>query len=293
MIDRQIASEIRSLRSLQTIVETYEEIAAMRMRKVKSFVLKNRDFLSQLNEIFKDVEHAYKSQKALFRKSPKKIVNKHRYEFDKTVSILLSANTGLYGDVIRRTINLFIENVEKDDSDMIIVGRVGKNAVEVRNMGKEYTYYDFSDEGVDEENLRRILLQVVKYRTIVVYHGIFQDILTQVPTKSDITKEALTSPSQKSVTTQPGDVRKLFIFEPTLEDILYFFETEIVANIFEQYMYESSLSKFSSRMINLDFAIVNIHTQLKKAQFTRQKIRHRRINMKQQDSISGMSLWGI
>jgi F0F1-type ATP synthase gamma subunit len=203
------------------------------------------------------------------------------------VSVLLSANAGLYGDVIRKTMEMFYDNVSKDGSDVVVIGKVGKSFFESKEHKWNYSYFDFSDDGSDEAVLREILKLISKYRNIVVYHGMFKDILTQVATRSDITKEVLDS-NTKNISAAPA---KAYIFEPSLEKIVTFFEKEIVGSLFEQYVYESSLSKFSSRMINLDYAIVNISHKLKITKFLSQKFRHKKMNSKQQDVLSGIYLW--
>jgi len=64
-----------------------------------------------------------------------------------------------------------------------------------------------------------------------------------------------------------------------------------LAAIFEQAMHESSLSKFASRMINLDRAVVNIDESLVKTNFKWQRARHQNMNKKQLGMMSSMALW--
>ncbi|HLC93629.1 MAG TPA: hypothetical protein VJG85_01290, partial [Patescibacteria group bacterium] len=121
------------------------------------------------------------------------------------------------------------------------------------------------------------------------YHGYFEDILSQKAVKTAVTGSDMTDlTSSGRVLT---NVR--YIYEPTIEDILSFFEKEILSSIFEQSVYESSLSKFSSRMISLDYAMVNIKDLQKKTDFRMRKLRHSLTNRNQQNLMSGHSLWGI
>ncbi len=86
-----------------TMIEAYEEISAIRMRKVKKSILERREFMEGLNEAFAYIAYAYKIyRESLKEKAKNNILNTN----GKTVSILLSSNTGLYGDVIRNTFNL-------------------------------------------------------------------------------------------------------------------------------------------------------------------------------------------
>jgi F0F1-type ATP synthase gamma subunit len=145
MLYKQIQEEINSLRGMRNLVETYEEIAAMRTRRVKKSVLQNRDFLSGLNDIFQQVEHSYETQiKTLKNKTPSTANN------GKTVSVFISANTGLYGDIIKRTFNLYLKDIQNKETDMVIVGRLGKVMLEEVKPGSDYKYFEISDSESDE-----------------------------------------------------------------------------------------------------------------------------------------------
>lgn len=285
---RSIENEILGLESLQRLVETYQEIAAGRMRKVKDSVLKNREFLDGLNEIFQQVKYSHKKElERLLKKRKIKDLSElslHKHN-DKTVSVLLSANTMLYGDILRRTFKKFVTDVSMIDTDIVIVGKVGLQFYKASKMGKPYKFFDLSDSAMDAKNLKEIIDYVVQYERVSVYHCRFEDILTQVATQQYITGDIAEAVGMEEKAVP-------YIFEPTLEDVLVFFEVELLAAIFEQTVYESNLSKFTSRMISLDSAIDSIRNRLVEADFTRQRIKHRVMNKEQLASISGISLWG-
>jgi F0F1-type ATP synthase gamma subunit len=261
----------------------------MRMRRVKRSVLQNREFLSGLNDIFQQVEHSYGEQIKLLKKS-------HRYKVNskvpsvanngKTVSVFISANTGLYGEIIKKTFNLFMTDIAKTESDIFIIGRLGKRMYEDAGMTNAYTFFDIVDSGSNEKNIKEIFSKLIEYKNIIVYHGLFKDMLVQIATKSYIAREILSTERSDNETTVEC------IFEPSLENIVTFFETQILGALFEQSIFESDLSKYASRMISLDVASVNISNRLKMAYFNSRKAVHRKINSKQITLLSGISLWG-
>ncbi len=83
-----------------------------------------------------------------------------------------------------------------------------------------------------------------------------------------------------------------YLFEPSLEKILQFFEAEIFASIFEQTIHESQLAKNGSRMLLLDNASQNIKDSLKKTELHLRILKHRQTNTKQLNALTGMSMWG-
>ena len=71
------------------------------------------------------------------------------------------------------------------------------------------------------------------------------------------------------------------MFEPSLEKILMFFETEIFASLFNHTVKESQLAKFASRVLALDQADEKMQNRLKKLQFEHTRAVHWDLNKKQ------------
>ena len=63
MLTRQeVNSEKERLDILKNIIETYEEIAAARMRKNRSSILNYRDFVEGLTTMFQEVKATYRHE---------------------------------------------------------------------------------------------------------------------------------------------------------------------------------------------------------------------------------------
>lgn len=283
---KEVNSELDYLVSLREILETYEEIAASRMSRIRSSVLKSRDFLLEINEIFQQVKTSYKDKIDLLMKR-KKVKDPKQLTFlnrnGKTLCVLISANTGLYGDIVRKTYNIFIENVKKEKCDVAIVGKLGLQLFETEKIDTNLTYFDFPDDKTDKETLKKIIALIIQYQKALVFYEEFKSLVNQEPIVTNISGDPLSSEgSHPSVK---------YFFEPSLEKIMAFFEQEIVASIFEQTIMESELAKFASRMIALDQASENTKERVKLVTFQKQRIRHRDINKQQIEKFSSMTLW--
>ena len=63
MITKKVLqTEIENLIGLSNMVRSYEEIAAGRIKKSRTSVLRNRTFMSEINGIFEEVIYSYKKQ---------------------------------------------------------------------------------------------------------------------------------------------------------------------------------------------------------------------------------------
>ena len=54
-----IAEELEALQSLKDLAESYEEIAAIHMQRIRDSVLKTRGFLTDLSDVFVDLKSSY------------------------------------------------------------------------------------------------------------------------------------------------------------------------------------------------------------------------------------------
>ncbi|RJR28002.1 hypothetical protein C4561_00660 [candidate division WWE3 bacterium] len=286
---KELLDEIATLTSLKNIVESYEEIAALRMRKVKKSVLQNREFLTGLDDLYQRVMFTYKSYIEQKKTDKDKKTWLPLNTNGKTVSVLISSNTGLYGEIIRTSFDYFIDNIRNKSTDVVICGRIGKqlydSLISTGNSLPEYQFFDLQDSGVNQNELKKILDFILNYSNVVVYHGLYVSVLSQQPTATFVTGKALEVQSADKA----NELK--CIIEPSVLEVTEFFEKQILSSIFEQSVYEASLSKFASRMVSLDLANENISEQIKKVNFKKLKVKHNDDNLQQIERLSGISLW--
>lgn len=287
MITKQeIGKEKDFLATLKTILETYEEIAATRMSRIRTSVFDNRDFLFEVNAIFQQVKSSYKANIEILMKQ-KKIKDPAKLTFikrnSKTLYVFLSANTGLYGNIIKKTYDVLIDNLRKNPGDVVILGKLGYELFKADKVSIPYTYFDFPDNKIDHASLKKIIDYMIQYENVLVFYEQFNNVVSQSPMIANISGDPL--PGGKN------EPLAKYFFEPSLIKVMEFFEKEIFGSIFQQIIFESELAKFASRMVYLDFASENTKKRLKKVVFDKHRMRHQEYNKKQQEKFSSMSLW--
>ena len=285
---KELESEIINLEGLNGMVQAYEEIAATRIMHSREKVLTNRNFVEEIGKIFTIVVASYKKQIDTLMKKEKANQLKDIsfiHKNNKTLYLLISANTGLYGNLVRKTFDLFIENSKKSNTDIAIIGKVGLGMWKQEKLNRNYYYFDFPDQSVNENQLNTILDFIISYEKIVIFYGKFQNLVTQNATYADISGNTYQ-------TSQESEINVKYLFEPSFEKILEFFEKQIFASIFEQTMRESQLAKIASRLTSLDTASDNIIKELEKVINQKNITTHRHANKKQLETFSSRVLWG-
>lgn len=278
---RKIAVEVDGLISLKGLIEVYEEIAAGRMQKVRGAVVQSRDFLEGLLDVFVRVKQAYQAQP--------NAVEPWRQRNGRSVAVFISANSGLYGDIVDKTFEMFSEYVEKNHSDVVILGKLGLKMMADRMPNVLYNYFDFSDDSVENDSLEMVMRYLIQFEKILVFYGQFKTILTQEPMMTSVSGDSLAK-QEENHAVGPG-MDKKYLFEPSAKEIAKVFEGEILASLFEQTIHESQLAKFASRLLALDKAIDNIEKRLGYMKNEGRKVKHKTMSRKQLSTLSGISLW--
>jgi ATP synthase F1 gamma subunit len=282
----ELVKESEFLGSFHTILQTYEEIAATRMTRARSSVLASRAFALEVNTIFQQVKSSYKAKIVAIMKK-KKITDPSKLTFStrngKTVYIFISANTRLYGNIINRTYDLFINTYKKAPSDILIIGKIGVERFNAEKIKANMQYFDFPDDKVDEESLKKITEYILQYEKIIVFYEQFSSVVKQSPYAINISGDLL--PWQQNAP------QINYFFEPSLEKILAFFEKAIFGSVFKQTILESELAKFAARMVSLNQSADRTQQKLSEVNLAKIRARHQNNNKKQLEKFASIRLW--
>lgn len=285
-----LIQEEEVIKTFKLLATAYEEISVVKMQRVRSSVLSTRKFLEMLSEIFFDVKVNYKREITQLLAQNKKGVGTSSLSTlnknGKTVSVLLSSNTKLYGDIIKRVYTLFIDTATKTDTDIVIIGRVGREYFEQGKHSQKYIYFDMPDNNVTFADIEPIIKILLLYERVNVYYGRFANVITQVPTVTNVSGE-------EAMNIEVETEKKIkFMFEPNLIEILNFFEGQVFESLFKQTADEAELARLASRIRAMETALGTIEeTEGSLRNFIRKNTRLLK-GKKQIEALSGISLWG-
>ena len=279
--------EIQFVDVLGEMVQAYQEIYVVKMKKVRDRVISNRNYMEGLTEVFGELKKAYAHE----IKDKKKSVNERIFSLlnkkDKPVAVLLSAKRKLSGDINHKVFGEFCSYLDDNpDADVVIVGSIGKELYLQRGYTRQYRYFDLSEDQVSIQDLRPVLEYISDYEQTMIFYGKYSSLVTQKQMRSDLR-------GHKEIENIKEDDRdrKYFLFEPTLEELLVFFETQIFASLFKQTAHESYLAQIGSRIQALQAATSNIDNRKTYLSHESRKLMKRRRNKKQLQNLAGMRLW--
>lgn len=282
-----INKEIPVLQSLRTIAQVYQETSIVKIQEIRFGVLKTRDYLAGLSHIYSELKVARSAEIAGLSK-PTEAVHAENGKLQKTLIILLSANTKLYGMIVQDVYKLFIEALKTEpNADIMIVGRLGERLFKETGEERKHLFFEIPDTNLQTNDLEPIIFHIVKYERVVVFHGKFYNLMTQRAIRANITGEVAIEerPSLES------PAIKKFLFEPNLEKLIQFFETQIFATLFRQTVHESELARYASRVNAMEESLQFIKKRQRELHDSKKRFVRSIQQKKQLERLSGMRLW--
>jgi len=288
---KYIKKEIPTLRSLHTVAQVYQETSIAKIQEVRAGVLTTRDYLSGLSRIYSELQSSKSAEIEKIIKSnrkPKEEPKEQSSKIQKTLFILISANAKLYGEIVKDVYKLFIDALKKEpEADVMIVGRLGERLFKEDGITKQHIFIEIPDSNLEPKDLEPIIFNIVKYQNVVVFHGKFLNLVTQQASKANITGEVVAEEGK----TDKNQTKNQFIFEPNLEKLINFFETQIFVTLFRQTVHESELARYASRVNAMEESLQFIKKRQRVLNDAKKRMNRSLQQKRQLERLSGMRLW--
>ncbi len=271
-------NDLETISQISLITSIYQEIAHLRMVEIRQAVLKIREFLDGLDRVY------HLAKRSFFASLGKKsegipYISKKQGE----VAVFLSANEFFYGSLISDIWQKIQEYLKEREADLVVVGRMGKYLAEASGLGMKIFYFELDDEKPERERVKGIAELVKNYKKIVVFHGKFETVLSQNAVMTDISGGITFEEKISEI--------KNYLFEPSPETVLEFFETETVSALFNQTILEHRLARYATRMMAMYQATKNTKKIKKGVEKNKKKLEQQILDKKQIEIFSGFKLW--
>jgi F0F1-type ATP synthase gamma subunit len=251
---QQIKSELSFLESFGALAQSLQEVSMLRMQAVRSFVESSRLFHSGLAEIYRNIKES-----SLIQFKNKKVENRRLLK--KSVAVLFSANTRMYGTIVDEVYHSFKKYTGRHPDDLVIIGKIGKERYDVEPDKRGYTYFDLKDAGIIYMDLISILSHIMEYEEITVFYGQFNSIFSQQATQKSVPGNVIFDLQGEPITLKPVTI---FFLEPSQEELETFFSGQVIGLLFRHAAYEFELSRHASRVRTLEQALDQTLSKQKK-----------------------------
>ncbi|MDO8452854.1 MAG: F0F1 ATP synthase subunit gamma [bacterium] len=263
--------------SLRYIAESYTETSAKKLKEIRRDVERNRAFFSELASLY----HAIK------------VVAAEKYHIfsqknNKTAIVLITSNYRFFGNLNAKLADFFAKETSSRPGDYFIVGKAGAELLQGMSLrgqgmssrgaggdvgisGISFETVSFHKDLPTNTELKSFVARLSPYKQVLVFYPEFKSILVQNPVVKDITEaqdiKEPNAPEHKNVIDallgKHPDWSDDYIFEPRIENILEFFDAQMITILVEEAFLESELAKTAARLVTMDEA------QIKAEEFVR------------------------
>ncbi len=230
-----IEKEAEQISTVEDLTGVFESIASTQVAKVKNKVELSKEFFQLLWTIYRSI-----------RVDPRtRITNRGLDQVHtKNVFIVISAETGLSGDIDQRLIEIMLKDYDSETTDIIVIGSHG--ATQLRQQGIRYTRYFQVPEADRYIDVSPIIDAILPYTEAIIYYEEYASLGVQ-----DIKKINLIS-SMQDMSQQAGPDEDIItdidtIFEPSLDEIAGQMELTMMTLALNQTILESNLAQSASR----------------------------------------------
>ncbi len=278
---KEIQKKIKAVSMIERISRGYQEISQETMNKIREATLKNRKFIEELLKVFVEAKNAYVIEKE--REEEEKKEKEILFEPQKEkIAIFLSANARFYGQLTLEIWQKALNYLKENKSDLLVIGETGKYLVQKSELNNNFHYFYLDDEKPEDTQIKKIIEFIKNYKDIKVFHGKFKTVVYQEVMETDISTRI---PEEK--TTE----RFACLFEPSLEEVLNFFQTELLTAFFTQTFLEHRLSRHATRTVQMYYAQKKAKEKKEELEGRTRKLKWQKLNERYQEISISSQLW--
>ena len=246
---RDIKRRINSIKKTQQITKAMKMVSASKLRRAQERIIALRPYAKKMQEVVGSMAlRAPENSHPLLQKGDDGI----------TELVVITADKGLCGgfnnNIIKQGIRILSES-GKDDTNLTLIGRKGRDFFKKRNISVRNVYVDFFGK-LGYEHAVQISREIIKtyaeeqIQKVMLVYNCFKSAISQV-----ITVEQLLPIVPLEV--KEGEYSVDFLYEPSRDEI---FKELLPKNIEVQIYHallESAAAEYAARMTAMDSASKN------------------------------------
>jgi ATP synthase F1 gamma subunit len=266
---------------LNNLATAYQEISVLKMKEARETIKHSRDFVEKLKIVFNSLTSSHELD--LSKTKNLKKVN--------TAKVLITANSRFNGDILRKITDAFLTDKDNADADIFVIGKIGEDLLKEVSLDFKFKTVQIPDTNITSQDLKELLQQLIKYRSVYVYYAVFKTVLNQDVLITQI--PSIYSLLDKKIQVQPdGSNSMLYLFEPSGEEIADYLNDSVSISVVRQTIYETELARHAARISAMSKLIDKTNQESVKIKKEMLKINRSLNDRKQRERLTGISFWG-
>lgn len=234
----ELQENLEALQTAGFVTTMLRDISATKLQAIRAAFDMNSLFYREMHQIDALVQ-TYALRHSL--------ANKKEAAEEKQIFLALTSNRRFYGTINREIAARLLGRMEKDsNSAYLMIGQTGKQILEFTDYASKCGYWQFEDEEPTKQEILELINILSEYNSIYVFYPTYINPFRQEVTLIDITHKA-----------EPEFVEKVeidYIFEPDIDELISFFETQVRLILFNRVLLETKLAQTGARLTRMQRA---------------------------------------
>lgn len=271
----ELKEELGEMITFKFIATAFTEASAVKLKKIRAMFDINRQFYDDIGHVYHLVRVNAARQKIIISENP--------YN-QKTLFIALTSNLRFYGALNIEIIRKFIEDSERDETDMLVIGATGIEYMKSMVKKRNYDSLTFKKDNPDSEEATTFLAKIKDYYRVYVYYPKFVSLLTQSVGVTDITQADFSN-------RKDPDEHIHIIFEPELPKIINFFQSQVRLILFQRILLETELARTAARLLTMSLAEERTESLIASQRLKIRKMASSLTNRQLLETFAGIGQW--
>jgi ATP synthase F1 gamma subunit len=229
-----IKKDTEEIETVGDLTSVFESLASTQVAKIKNKVLMSQEFFGLL----------WSKYTALRVDSDTRLTGSGHKDNGRNAYVVISAETGLSGDIDQRLIETVIRDYDPNTTDIVVLGSHGAQQLKQRNIPYiRYFRVPMTDSYV---NVAPVIETIRPYRHVKVYYEEYISLGVQDIKTIDLVQQ-IQSMSKDAPDSEDVISTEETIFEPSLDEIADIMENAMLTLAFAQAILESGLAQDASR----------------------------------------------
>jgi|SRR3989344_1187837 len=216
---------------LKTIAESYTEISAAKMQRIRAGIEKNRLFFDEISLLYETLKRSASTRNIHLQPKPRQ-----------NLSILITSNYPFYGQIEKPVVDLFIK---AENTNLMVIGKTAVEYIKTTHPNIKFETLFLAKDLPNNQEFGKLREIIRSYNFIFVY---FSKMITSFNQKPQIL-------NLSQIIKKYNNIAKIdYIFEPDIYQMMQFFDSEILLSLIVQSFLEAELSRTAGRLIAMDEA---------------------------------------
>ncbi|MCH7756546.1 F0F1 ATP synthase subunit gamma [Patescibacteria group bacterium] len=233
----EIRKDLSEVEMLKLMSQALLEVSALRIKSFKSEFESNRSFFDEMSDLYNLVKISAGKLDVVIPETKKD---------NKPIFIAITSNHRFYGRLNIDVVNVLLSEFNKNKgARILVIGATGKRYLEeAEQLERQPEFLVFKEDYPTPKETQMFLEKTKLFGRVFVCYPKFINLFVQKAVIVDITH----TPEVESET---KDKQVYHIFEPELESIAHFFETQVRKVLFVRIMLEAELSRIAARIAKM------------------------------------------